>query len=42
MNITEFLLAVMAGVVCHYICKWLDRREQRECEQQERESGNHP
>ena len=23
-TITSFLVAVMAGVVCHYIIKWLD------------------
>ena len=20
-----FLVSIMAGIVCHYICKWLDR-----------------
>ena len=23
--ITTFLISVMAGIVCYYICKWLDR-----------------
>lgn len=22
---SSFLLSVLAGIVCHYICKWLDR-----------------
>ena len=23
--IAAFLISVLAGIVCHYICKWLDR-----------------
>mgnify|MGYP004642429037 CR=1 len=23
--ILTFIISVLAGVVCHYICKWLDR-----------------
>lgn len=23
--ITAFLISVVAGIVCYYICKWLDR-----------------
>lgn len=22
--LTAFIISVLAGVVCHYICKWLD------------------
>ena len=22
--VVAFLISVMAGIVCHYICKWLD------------------
>ena len=25
--VTSFLVAVVAGVVCHLICKWLDNNE---------------
>ncbi|WP_198003347.1 nitrate reductase [Selenomonas sp. CM52] len=24
--VTTFLLSVTAGVVCHYLCQWLDAR----------------
>ena len=24
-NLISFIVAVAAGVVCHYICKWLDK-----------------
>ena len=24
--LTNFLVSVVAGVLCYYICKWLDRR----------------
>ena len=24
--VLPFLLSVAAGVVCHYLCKWLDKR----------------
>ncbi|WP_207646214.1 hypothetical protein [Pseudobutyrivibrio sp. ACV-2] len=30
--VVAFLVSVMAGIACHYICKWLDRDE----------SGNEP
>ena len=25
-GVRAFLVSVAAGIVCHYICKWLDRR----------------
>lgn len=25
LNIAQFIISVVAGVVSHYICKWLDR-----------------
>jgi len=28
--IIAFFISVMAGVVCHYICKWLDRNVQQQ------------
>ena len=30
--VIAFLVSVMAGIACHYICKWLDRDD----------SGNEP
>lgn len=25
--LTDLIISVVAGIVCHYICKWLDRNK---------------
>ena len=29
-SFNTLIISVVAGIVCHYICKWLDRKKEKD------------